>query len=344
MFGSPGNWVAARPVWNQYMYHVTNVNEDLTIPSYCFDKATVFTAPDGTVRRPYNNFLQQAGYINQYGEPYNPGGTVEADVFGSGCVFYTFHGTTYTESGNYEQLVETSSDCDTLYHINVSIGGTVTHEFSDVFCGEYVWNDSVYHEPGDYVQPFVAPAGCDSIVTLHLALGDLPAVTSINGPQEVFVSTDMVLGEYTYSIIGADPTFNYEWELVGAEWPMSPDGTQCSLLVTTSGTVTLTVRAWNDCGYTEQRLIIHAGFFDVNDYNGIPVSCYPNPAKDNLVVESEDLLTVRLYNMMGQCVKEVQVGGDNRVEIALHDLPSSFYCLEVVTGKGTARRKISVFR
>ena len=47
-------WQAARKVWNQYMYHVTNVNEDLTIPTNCFNTATTFTADDGALRRPYN--------------------------------------------------------------------------------------------------------------------------------------------------------------------------------------------------------------------------------------------------------------------------------------------------
>ena len=63
-------WAPARPVWNQYMYNVTNVNKDLTIPQYQFNNATVFTDPEGVVRRPFNNFLQQATTIDQYGRPF----------------------------------------------------------------------------------------------------------------------------------------------------------------------------------------------------------------------------------------------------------------------------------
>ena len=63
-------WAPARKVWNQYMYNVTNVNEDLTIPQYLFNNATVFTDPEGVVRRPFNNFLQQATTIDQYGRPF----------------------------------------------------------------------------------------------------------------------------------------------------------------------------------------------------------------------------------------------------------------------------------
>ena len=65
-------WAPARPVWNQYMYNVTNVNNDLTIPSPLFDNATTFTDPQGVVRRPFNNFLQQATTLDQYGRPFIP--------------------------------------------------------------------------------------------------------------------------------------------------------------------------------------------------------------------------------------------------------------------------------
>ena len=71
IFNSSGEpWAPARKVWNQYMYNVTNVNEDLTIPQYLFNNATAFTGPEGVVRRPFNNFLQQATTIDHYGRPF----------------------------------------------------------------------------------------------------------------------------------------------------------------------------------------------------------------------------------------------------------------------------------
>ena len=71
-FKSSGQpWAPTRPVWNQYMYNVTNVNKDLTIPVPLFDNATAFTDPQGVVRRPFNNFLQQATTLDQYGRPFS---------------------------------------------------------------------------------------------------------------------------------------------------------------------------------------------------------------------------------------------------------------------------------
>ena len=345
VFGNPGNWSPARPVWNQYMYHVTNVNEDLTIPSYCFDKATVFTAPDGTLRRPYNNFLQQASYITPEGEPYNPAGFVEINISGSGCEAYVFHGTTYSESGLYEQLVESETSCDTLYHIAVSIGGTLTNEWTAQTCESFIWNGITYNEPGDYEQTFTTPGGCDSIVTLHLLPGISPAaIPEIAGPQEVFVSTDLIMGEYVYYIDSIAFASHYEWILEGPDWIVDTTGTHCSLLVTTPGTATLKVRAWNDCGYTEQGIVIHAGFHDINDNQTIPVKVYPNPAHDKVFIEAEGIMRVRLFDLLGQCL--IDKGGNHgkKTEINLKDLASTVYIIEILTEQGQAIRKLDVTR
>ena len=171
VFGNPGGWSPARPVWNQYMYHVTNINEDLTVPTFCFDKATVFTGHDGTIRRPYNNFLQQAGYITPQGEPYNPSGYVEAEHYGEGCQTYYFHGVTYTESGDYEYMIENPLGCDTLLTVHVLIGDTIHAIQYKSVCTPYTWNGITYDETGIYQQTFTSAQGCDSVVTLYLSMG-----------------------------------------------------------------------------------------------------------------------------------------------------------------------------
>ena len=170
-FSSP-SWPAARPVWNQYAYNITNVNEDLTIPTYCFNNATTFTAPDGTIRRPYNSFLQQATYITPTGEPYNPGSHVEAEHYGESCETYYYHGVTYTESGDYEYLIENPLGCDTLLTVHVQIGDTIhTMQYQSV-CTPYTWNGITYNASGVYEQSFTSAQGCDSIVTLYLNVGE----------------------------------------------------------------------------------------------------------------------------------------------------------------------------
>lgn len=94
-------WAPARKVWNQYMYNVTNVNQDLSIPLYIYNNASPFTDPQGHVRRPFNNFLQQATTLDQYGRPFYgvpDAADVTATVETSGS--YALLSVTYTNQGD----------------------------------------------------------------------------------------------------------------------------------------------------------------------------------------------------------------------------------------------------
>ncbi|MBQ0016672.1 MAG: gliding motility-associated C-terminal domain-containing protein, partial [Bacteroidales bacterium] len=63
------------------MYNVTCVNNDLTIPRLYYNNATALYDPNGEiVRRPYNNYLQQATQIDQYGRPYYTAADFAADT------------------------------------------------------------------------------------------------------------------------------------------------------------------------------------------------------------------------------------------------------------------------
>ena len=176
IFGSD-SWASARQVWNQYMYNVTNVNNDLTAPDFTFNNATTFEGTNGVIRRPFNNFLQQATYINQHGEPFNPGGAIEKDIYVSRCTEFTYNGVSYSETGTYEQYIENPAGCDTSLTIHLTIGGTVYHTISASACDEYEWNGITYTEPGSYQQSFITADGCDSIVTLNLSFDGIIEMT-----------------------------------------------------------------------------------------------------------------------------------------------------------------------
>jgi hypothetical protein len=75
VFKSSGTpWAPARRVWNQYMYNAANVNEDLSIPAFPVNPATVFPGNDGLLGtpddvQPYNNFIQQQTSLSIKGTP-----------------------------------------------------------------------------------------------------------------------------------------------------------------------------------------------------------------------------------------------------------------------------------
>ncbi|MBQ0015852.1 MAG: hypothetical protein KBT04_02575, partial [Bacteroidales bacterium] len=80
VFYSPtGSWASTRPVWNQFMYNATNVNNDLSVPANMVSNAAKIAGPELTpvVRQPYNAFLAQVPLYDQYGRMFKYAPNVE---------------------------------------------------------------------------------------------------------------------------------------------------------------------------------------------------------------------------------------------------------------------------
>ena len=123
---------------------------------------------------------------------------------------------------------------------------------------------------------------------------------------------------------------------------MDASGTHCTLITTTPGTTTLKVRAWNSCGDVEQEIIIHAGFYDIDDSWALPIRVFPNPANDKIFIEAEEIISVKLYDLRGQCLIQKEGNNSDMMEISLNDLASSIYTIEILTKQGRVIRKLNV--
>ena len=74
----------------------------------------------------------------------------------------------------------------------------------------------------------------------------------------------------------------------------------------------------------------------------VTVSAYPNPVKDILKVNSEEVIqSIVVYNMMGQKVYETAVH-NMQAEINVSVLDAGYYVLKMTKGDGsTVARKIT---
>ena len=249
----------------------------------------------------------------------------------------------YSETGDYEQVFSSSEHCDSTVILHLSMFDVYDIAVDSTVCGSFQWNGNEYTQSGQYEQLFVTSGGCDSLVRMNLTVLPFPEpIPEIIGLQEVYVSTDIVLGEYGYSIDSVAFATHYEWILEDADWIMDTTGTHCTLWATTPGTATLKVRAWNGCGFTEQEIVIQAGFFDIDDNQTLPISVYPNPAHDKVFIETEGIICVRLFDLHGQCLTEKPAEPCNRMELSLQGYASSIYLIEIQTKHRTIRTKLKI--
>ena len=233
-------WAPARPVWNQYLYNVTNINRDLTVPSHLFNNATSFTDPDNIVRRPFNNFLQQGTQLDQYGRPYFPGTPTELDLAASICMgniytddFFTISSDTLSVGENeFQRFIEHEDECDSIITLHLTLFEPSSSEITDTIC-----RGQGYHQHGFNIPEsgtldgaeltetltLTNQAGCDSIVTLRLTLLDgelhiLPPTEDFckNNSARLAVATSLdrfrwSTGEETQEIVVTHPgTYSVE--------------------------------------------------------------------------------------------------------------------------------------
>ena len=261
------------------------------------------------------------------------------------CRFYVWNGITYEEEGDFVQVFTTEQGCDSTVTMHLTLVEKYVVEMDTTVCGSFVMNGQEYTESGIYEQDLMSLNGCDSVVIVTLTVNPYPGeIPAINGPTDVFVATNLIAGVYGYSIEPVANADYYEWELEGVDWVFDTVGLNCRLVVTTPGEGKLFIRAWNGCGYTEQVIVINAGFFDVDQNTESVISLYPNPTFNRAYVEADEIIRVRMFTLKGQFLREIPGNHSDRVEIYVWDLPPAVYMLEVLTPQGVTNLKLDVHR
>ena len=88
----------------------------------------------------------------------------------STCGSYTWHDSTYTASGIYNDTTINGS-CTHIDCLDLSIVSTIHTNVSVEHCGDYTWYDSVYSTSGSYTHQIIdSVTNCDSIHHLNLTI------------------------------------------------------------------------------------------------------------------------------------------------------------------------------
>ena len=77
--------------------------------------------------------------------------------------------------------------------------------------------------------------------------------------------------------------------------------------------------------------------------NGTQVKVYPNPTKILVTIEAEGMTEVSVYNTLGQCVLQKEVGGE-LTTIDLQHVSEGLYLLRIKTENGIVSRRVTIER
>jgi hypothetical protein len=272
----------------------------------------------------------------------------EQDVFDSDCDSHDWHGNTYLESGVYTYQGQSLGGCDSIVNLHLTIHPTVIVPYDTIVCDQFEWYDSVYLQSGVYSHlEGKTDFGCDRIAEMHLTIEHASPI-SIDGPLQVFAATNLVSGIYLYQVsdsLNIDPN-TLEWVCSNPDWIVEPldKGYSCHLIVTTTGPGTLGVITHNTTGCnTSSSIEINATYYNMDDNEPLEVVLFPNPAQTKVSLKAPQLQLVRIFNSMGQYMKEIDVKHTDAISIDIADLKPGVYFVEITTSFGKTVKHLSVF-
>lgn len=85
---------------------------------------------------------------------------------------FEWQGVSWETAGRHEVMLTSSSGCDSLRVLNLTINPVFAFEQTETICHDEVfsWEGADYHESGTYAMYYQTEHGCDSILTLNLEI------------------------------------------------------------------------------------------------------------------------------------------------------------------------------
>ncbi len=190
-------------------------------------------------------------YIDDIEFIYNP---IRHEITEAACGHFTWDGTEYTESGDYEKRY-TVGPRDSIVTLHLTINNSVTNEINETAENSFSWNNQEYTTSGDYTQTFYAANGCDSVVTLHLTIN----TTGINENEIAEINVYPNPAKDRINIEGSEIKSVSICDIAGREIAEYKNNGESTMNISTemleSGNYMLVIKK-NDGSSTTQRVVI----------------------------------------------------------------------------------------
>jgi hypothetical protein len=187
------------------------------------------------------------------------------------CDSYTWstNGQTYTESGQYTEVLTNQSGCDSTVTLNLTITNSNSGSETITECHSYTWNTNgqTYTESGQYTEVLNNQSGCDSTVTLDLTINSSSSSTQ----------TQTGIDSYTW------PVNNETYTESGSYSAVIPNAVGCDSTITLELTLEFTGLDENESSY---------------------VAVYPNPTHNSFILSTKDMINMNftLLDIQGKVV------------------------------------------
>lgn len=217
---------------------------------------------------------------------------------------------------------------------------------------DVVYGNAYTHEFTHTLNENFDPAEVDIVVML------IDATTGIiENASELALEAEILAPEFTADVVNGVAPLQVEFadETMGGSvaewsWDFDNDGLEDSneqnptYIYETGGSYSVALTVTNQTGNSFTLLkeeYINVGTVDMQEFSDNYFSCFPNPAKDLIHIQSaEVLLGVKIFNVSGQIVYEDFTAQSKFRTIDISSIKKGVYFIELNTAKETKRIKV----
>jgi hypothetical protein len=295
------------------------------------------------------------------------------------CQPFEWNNTIYSISGNYTQIFDSYSGCDSVVTCHLEVGGLI---YGDTLyhpdCDSYNWHDTEYSATGFYSKVLTTSLGCDSIVYLDLTLSYTPTPkiscytpgAVVYGPTldtvAVVTNTEFFSFQYDFYVEDEREHINdwesYKWRISKPSWIIDTtivgdfDKHYCRVFVAErcDSLVELRCTAYHHCEQTLDSITtifyLKSSFLDIDEQATVQpdFSVVPNPNNGQMMLNFVNLterIDIKVFNMQGILIDEVQTystASNSTFPYDMKPIANGLY-LFVVNGKeGTLTKKVII--
>lgn len=242
------------------------------------------------------------------------------DVIQSCNPYQWINGVTYTNSTNTPTwTVQSSTGCDSVLTLNLTIGGTLTTTDAITSCVPYQWIDGNTYSASNNTATHLLTAigGCDSIVTLDLTIEQ-------NANLNTTITSNN--GTLTANLTGAT---SYQWiDCNNGNQAISGETNQ-SFTATSVGSYAVEISNNGCTGTSDCQSIQTIGLTEKNLRN---IELYPNPTGDNITINLGTTFSTIHYEVIdlsGKVLIDEEYENTDIIQTSLIDFSNGIYYIHI---------------